>query len=563
MKITKPISKTISILLLVCLIVTSGGEYTFAKAKKAPKLSASKTVKLKAGASKKISVKKNGVKKLVKVTWKSSKKSCVAINKTKGTSVKIKGKSSGKATVTATVKYKSDKSSKTSSKKLKCKVTVSNDSEEQTPTPAPTANAPTDEPNETQSPGRTPGPTNLLSALSCFVENVGTCISYGGGWGGWGGSSAVADSATTAYIKENFNSLTAENEMKPCNVLGYQPTILTIEEAKNQGYIIPDSYTEAYVPQINYSNIDKLLKYAYDNGIRVRYHGLLWHEQSSNWFFRKNFDSSASYVTPEIMDARNEFFITNVMSHVYSGQYKDVVYCWDVINEYFHMTECISRIRTEANPDGDKNEDVKCYYEVYGDKIFEDASDPINSPVKSNPEYIKKAFKTAHDILKSYGLENKVELVYNDYDTNMNDVRRFTIEVANYINSKDELNPDGEKLLTTIGMQAHDKLGKHSISGHVSTIDAIKQAGYNIQFTEFDLALNGRSEAEQLQYLEDLITVIALESQDGAHFTCFSWWGMTDSSSWLGANESPLLCGTSVNDKKPAYYTVINTAYRF
>lgn len=563
MKITKPISKTISILLLVCLIATSGGEYTFAKAKKAPKLSASKTVKLKAGASKKISVKKNGVKKLVKVTWKSSKKSCVAINKTKGTSVKIKGKSSGKATVTATVKYKSGKSSKTSSKKLKCKVTVSNDSEEQTPTPAPTANAPTDEPNETQSPGRTPGPTNLLSALSCFVENVGTCISYGGGWGGWGGSSAVADSATTAYIKENFNSLTAENEMKPCNVLGYQPTILTIEEAKNQGYIIPDSYTEAYVPQINYSNIDKLLKYAYDNGIRVRYHGLLWHEQSSNWFFRKNFDSSASYVTPEIMDARNEFFITNVMSHVYSGQYKDVVYCWDVINEYFHMTECISRIRTEANPDGDKNEDVKCYYEVYGDKIFEDASDPINSPVKSNPEYIKKAFKTAHDILKSYGLENKVELVYNDYDTNMNDVRRFTIEVANYINSKDELNPDGEKLLTTIGMQAHDKLGKHSISGHVSTIDAIKQAGYNIHFTEFDLALNGRSEAEQLQYLEDLITVIALESQDGAHFTCFSWWGMTDSSSWLGANESPLLCGTSVNDKKPAYYTVINTAYRF
>lgn len=563
MKITKPISKTISILLLVCLIATSGSEYTFAKTKKTPKLSVSKTVKLKAGASKKISVKKNGVKKLVKATWKSSKKSCVAINKTKGTSVKIKGISTGKATVTATVKYKSGKNSKTSSKKLKCKVTVSNGSEEQTPTPAPTANAPANEPNETQSPGRTPGPTNLLSALSCFVENVGTCISYSSGWGGWGGSSAVADSATTAYIKENFNSLTAENEMKPCNVLGYQPTILTIEEAKNQGYIIPDSYTEAYVPQINYSNIDKLLKYAYDNGIRVRYHGLLWHEQSSNWFFRKNYDSSASYVTPEIMDARNEFFITNVMSHVYSSQYKDVVYCWDVVNEYFHMTECISRIRTEENPDGDKNEDVKCYYEVYGDKIFEDASDPINSPVKSNPEYIKKAFKTAHDILKSYGLENKVELVYNDYDTNMNDVRRFTIEVANYINSKDELNPDGEKLLTTIGMQAHDKLGKHSISGHVDTIDAIKQAGYNIQFTEFDLALNGRSEAEQLQYLEDLITVIALESQDGAHFTCFSWWGMTDSSSWLGANESPLLCGTSVNDKKPAYYTVINTAYRF
>ena len=83
------------------------------------------------------------------------------------------------------------------------------------------------------------------SCLWIIVLIIILCCCCGGGWGGWGGSSAVADSATTAYIKENFNSLTAENEMKPCNVLGYQPTILTIEEAKNQGYIIPDSYTEA------------------------------------------------------------------------------------------------------------------------------------------------------------------------------------------------------------------------------------------------------------------------------------------------------------------------------
>lgn len=117
MKIIKPISRTISMLLLVCLIATSGSGYTFAKAKKAPKLSVSKTVKLKSGASKKISVKKNGVKKLVKVTWKSSKKSCVALNKAKGTSVKIKGKSSGKATITATVKYKSGKKFKNFFKK--------------------------------------------------------------------------------------------------------------------------------------------------------------------------------------------------------------------------------------------------------------------------------------------------------------------------------------------------------------------------------------------------------------------------------------------------------------
>ncbi len=558
MKIKNFMTKTVSVLLLTCLIVTSGHGYTSAKTKKAPKLS-SKNMTLSVGATKKLSVKNGGVKKIVKATWKTSKKKVVSVNKKKGTSVKLKAKSKGKATITATVKYKVTKNAKTSSKKIKCKVIVS-DTPDITVTPAPSA-TPAATPSETASPGRTPGPTNLLSALSYYVENVGTCISYGGGWGG--SSSVVADSDTTAYIKENFNSLTAENEMKPSNVLGYQPTLITIDEAKAQGYIIPDSYTEDTVPQINYSNIDKLLKYAYDNGLRVRYHGLLWHEQSPNWFFRNNFDYSGAYVTPEIMDARNEYFIVNVMNHVYSGQYKDVVYCWDVINEYFHMTECISRIRSDENPDGDKNDDVKCYYEIYGDKIFEDPSDPANSPLKTNPEYIKKAFRTAYDVLKSYGLENKVELVYNDYDTNTADVRNFTIEVANYINSVDELNPNGEKLLSTIGMQSHDKLGIHTVSGHVRTIDAIKEAGYNIQFTEFDLALNGHSEEEQLKYLEDLIMIIALEHSEGAKFTGFSWWGLTDSSSWLGADQKPLLCGTSVKDKKQAYYTVINAAYKF
>ena len=83
----------------------------------------------------------------------------------------------------------------------------------------------------------------------------------------------------------------------------------------------------------------------------------------------------------------------------------------------------------------------------------------------------------------------------------------------------------------------------------------------NFQVTEMDLNRNGRSDAEQLQYWSDFIALIIKEAKKGANITGFTWWGLYDSKSWLGTNGSPLLCGTSVKDKKPAYYKVISTAY--
>ena len=74
-----------------------------AKAKaKAPKLS-SKSIVVKAGSSKKVTI-KNKPKK-AKVTWKSKNKKIAKVSK----SGKIKGVKAGKTTVTATVKYKKGK----------------------------------------------------------------------------------------------------------------------------------------------------------------------------------------------------------------------------------------------------------------------------------------------------------------------------------------------------------------------------------------------------------------------------------------------------------------------
>lgn len=547
--------------LSLAVICAGSGSVTYGSKKNSPSLSIPKTLNVTKSSTKKLQIKTAGIKKIVSATWKSSKKSVVKITKSSRKYAVIKAVKTGTSKISATVRYKAKASSKTLVKKLKCTVYVGNKNTaapSSVPTAAPSAvptNAPTSAPTQAPKPTRTPGPENLLGALSGYVKNVGSCIAYTS-W--WGTSSALDDADTKAYIKENLNSITAENEMKPESILGRQANKITTSQARQQGIYIPDNYTETYVPQLNYGNIDTLMKFAADNGIKMRYHGLLWHEQTSNWFFRENYSENGKYVTPETMNARLEYYIKNVMMHVYSSQYGNTVYCWDVVNEFFHMTECIDRITNEK---GDKPETVKCYYHVYGSEIFEDPSTPETSKVVDNPRYVKLAFKWAHEVLKQYNLTEKVELVYNDYDTNFEDVRKSILAVTSYINSKDDINPDGEKLVTTIGMQTHDNLEKYTVESHKKSMDAFKATGLNLQVTEMDLALKGHTVDEQLKYWEDYINLIIDEAKSGANFTGLTWWGLTDSNSWLGESQSPLLCGKSVKDKKPAYFKIIKTAY--
>ena len=569
MKCKMSIKKVCSILLATSVLVTSVNISTYAAGKKAPKLNVGKKITMTTNETKSLKVKKSGVKKILKVKWKSSDITVISVKKAKKLSAKVTSLREGTSVVTATVKYK--KAKKTLSKKLKCKVTVTDAQiiPNATTEPSATSSAmPSQSPDVIITPEpipATPAPTRgadtLLDSLKHFVQNVGTCVAYGG----W--NSQIDDANNTAFIKQNYNSLTAENEMKPNSILGWQANLISVSQARNQGYIIPDGYTEANVPQLNYGNIDRLCQYAKQNGIRVRYHGLLWHEQTSNWFFRRDYNGYSGYVTPEMMDLRNEYYIKNVMNYVYSKGYKDVVYAWDVVNEYSHMPECIFRIGK------DKNDDVKCYYEVYKGKIFKDPSNPSTTTMLTNPEHVKKAFKAAYEILEKYDLTDSVELVYNDYDTNIKEVRDTAIAVCNYVNSTDSLNPDGKKYVTTIGMQGHDKIGTYedylnvkrvyTVSDHVDTLRAIKEADLNMQYTELDLGLNKQNVNEQIKYWEDLIGAVIVEAQNGARITGLTWWGMTDAASWRGTEESPLLCGNSVNDKKPAYYAIINKAYSF
>lgn len=125
-----------------------------------PKLAAKKKTLYYNKKSKKtytLKVKSNKVKKIVKTTWKTSKKSVVSISKKKKMSVKLTAKKKGTATVTATIRYVPKGMWMVRTLNLKCKVT-SKRASSSTVTPPAGKTTPKPVPKPSTKPGNSPNP---------------------------------------------------------------------------------------------------------------------------------------------------------------------------------------------------------------------------------------------------------------------------------------------------------------------------------------------------------------------------------------------------------------------
>lgn len=102
------------------------------------------------------------------------------------------------------------------------------------------------------------------------------------------------------FIARHYNSITAENEMKPALV---QP---------QEG-------------EFTFEAADSIFEYAEAHGIGVRGHTLLWHNQTGDWMFR---DTEGGTCSREQLLARLQTHINTVV-----GRYRGRAYAWDVVNE--------------------------------------------------------------------------------------------------------------------------------------------------------------------------------------------------------------------------------------
>lgn len=343
----------------------------------------------------------------------------------------------------------------------------------------------------------------LLNTYGKAFGNVGTCIT----------PRQLSDNGIFQFVKGQYNSITMENEMKPDALLN--ASTVSVATAKQRGYYIPSNYTESTVPSINFSTVDSVMKTCYQNGLRLRAHTLVWHSQTPDWFFRTGFSSGGSYVSKAQMDARIEFYVKSVMSHVYDSPYGSVVYAWDICNEYFH-----------ANSSG--------WQKIYGEV----------SATGTTPSFVKKAFQCADECLESYGIRDSVSLFYNDYNTYIECDK--IIDMVNWLNSD-------KKICDGVGMQAHLDTQYPSASLFKSTIAKFAAEGFEIQITELDATCT--NEATQAQYYYSIMSGILAQKKAGANITGITWWGLYDSVSWR-ASQNPLLF-SRLNQPKKAYTSVL------
>ena len=370
-------------------------------------------------------------------------------------------------------------------------------------TPEPTATPkPTEKPTPTPMDANLPKGINLLNSYGETFGHIGTCIN----------GRQFSDPAALAVLKDNYNSITMENEMKPDAILGSSSTLISVDEAKALGYVIPANYKESMVPQLNFYYTDRALQFCVDNNMGLRGHTLVWHSQTPSWFFREEYKRDGAFVSPEVMDARLEFFIRSVMGHVYDQENGSALYSWDVVNEYVHATNV-------------------GWKEVYGEEGLEAG-------------FVKKAFVIADDVLRQYGLEEDVSLLYNDFNTYSE-----TLQILNLL---EFVNADG-KVCDGVGMQSHLTVDNPHVIKYITAMKKFLEAGYEVHITELDVG--NTNDLYQAKYCYDLMTKILELKKEGAAINGITWWGLADTNSWRPGEKA--LMYKTLKTPKLSYYRVL------
>ena len=397
----------------------------------------------------------------------------------------------------------------------------------------------------------------------------------------------VTDSLQAAVILKEFNSITAENCMKPGEIHP-QPGVWNFQQA------------------------DAIADFCRANGIKMRGHCLVWHSQFANWMFNK-YDENGNQVVerdengdtiwveqparggfggfggfgggfggfggfgggapqggqrpqgapqagqrpqgqrpqgqgqraqapapqmtkvPKYAKATKEEFYDSLRAHiqVVVNRYKDVVYCWDVVNE---------AMSDANNPDAPYEQSFRqsTAYQLCGD------------------EFILKAFQFAHEA------DPNATLFYNDYSA-------WTPAKRTYIyNMVKKLQAEGAPI-TGIGMQGHYNIYDNpTIEDFEKAIQMYLELVDDIQITEFDVRINHEAGGQlnfsrgEGQVLTDSIAQMQMAKYDELfkvirkykkNFSCVTFWNLGDRDSWLGANNFPLLFDGNYQ-RKDVYYTV-------
>jgi endo-1,4-beta-xylanase len=320
-----------------------------------------------------------------------------------------------------------------------------------------------------------------------------------------------------AVLKHHFNSIVAENVMKPINI---QP-----EEGK-----------------FNFEQADKIVQFAKENGMELRFHTLVWHSQVPEWFFLdKDGKSMVNETDPKQREKNKKLLLKRLETHIKTivKRYKNDIQSWDVVNE----------VIDDGNPANEQGLRESPWFEITG------------------TDYIKVAFETAN----RYASKD-AKLYINDYNTEVNPKRDRLYNLVKDL-LKQGVPIDG------IGHQSHIQIGWPSISEIESSINLFAGLGLDNQITELDVSLYGWPPRPAYPTYE-AIPLDQFEAQAERYNQLFNlyerlddkissvtFWGIADNHTWLNDRAEQYNDGVGVDapfvfdtnyQVKPAYWAIMD-----
>ncbi|MBM7602970.1 endo-1,4-beta-xylanase [Metabacillus crassostreae] len=318
-------------------------------------------------------------------------------------------------------------------------------------------------------------------------------------------------------LKRHYNSIVAENVMKPVNI---QP-----EEGK-----------------FNFEEADKIVNFAKKNNMEIRFHALIWHSQIPQWFFQdQQGNPMINETDPLKREANKQLLLERIKTHVKTivERYKDDVKSWDVVNE----------VIDDGNPPNGKGLRESEWYKLSG------------------TDYIKVAFETA----KKYGGKD-VKLYINDYNTEVESKR------DNLYNLVKELLYQGVPI-DGVGHQSHIQIGWPTLQQTEDSINLFASLGLDNQITELDVSLYGWPPKPAYKSYDEIPGEVFKDQADryDALFKLYeklddkisnvTFWGITDNHTWLDdraeeyndgvGKDAPFLFDPDYK-VKPAYWAIID-----
>ena len=312
-------------------------------------------------------------------------------------------------------------------------------------------------------------------------------------------------------VKHDYNSVTCENAMKP------------IETHPKEGVW-------------TWGQADSIADFCRRNNIKMRGHNLLWHSQSTDWML---YDKKGNFVKKEIFLARLKDHITTIVN-----RYKDIVYCWDVVNEAMADQQRPAFRGRPAQPPFRES----VYYKYSVEKLG------------SEDAFIRYAFEFAHEA------DPNTLLFYNDYNECDPGKRERIYNMVKHL--QEQLAPEiVEKM--GIGMQAHYNVYGPKEEDIDAAITRYAELVKHIHITELDIRANeemggqlqfSRQGMEIKPYVQTLHTdqytrlfKILRKHKDVIDVVTF--WNLSDKDSWVGTANYPLLFDKDLK-RKPVYYAV-------